>query len=179
MFARTERLLLRPGWIEDAPALAAALGHPLLGGSATTAAAMDVPADAAAFLTQPVSPTRPRLLAFARAPGGPVLVGGVGLRDVAGTVAFGYWIHPDHWGRGYATEAGRALVGIADMLGVHLLTAACRIDSPASGVVLQALGFRRGTSPALVRRHAATADPAVCPMIRTLRTDVKCRPLAA
>lgn len=27
MFARTERLTLRPGWIEDAPALLAAIGH--------------------------------------------------------------------------------------------------------------------------------------------------------
>ena len=28
MFARTERLLLRPGWLEDAPALAHAIGGP-------------------------------------------------------------------------------------------------------------------------------------------------------
>ena len=27
MFARTERLTLRPAWAEDAPALAAAIGH--------------------------------------------------------------------------------------------------------------------------------------------------------
>ncbi len=27
MFARTERLLLRPGWLEDAPALARAIGE--------------------------------------------------------------------------------------------------------------------------------------------------------
>ena len=27
MFARTERLLLRPGWLEDAPALAQAIGE--------------------------------------------------------------------------------------------------------------------------------------------------------
>ena len=33
MFARTARLLLRPGWAEDAQALAAALGDPMVCGN--------------------------------------------------------------------------------------------------------------------------------------------------
>ena len=179
MFARTERLLLRPGWIDDAPALAAALGHPLLRADAAAAAGPDTSCDVEACLAQPGSATRPRLLVFARTSSGPVLVGGVGLRDAGGTVSFGYWIHPEHRGRGYATEAGYAMIGMADMLGVERISAAYCVDNPASGAVLHALGFRPDAGPMLVRRCAVPAGSAIRHMIRTARTQPAPRALAA
>lgn len=144
MFARTDRLLLRPGWIEDAPALTAALDH---GAMAGAIAALPCPCtldDARVFLAQPFVATRPRLLIFARDAGAPDLVGGIGLYDRSDRVTLGYWIRPDRRWRGYATEAGRAMLDIAAMLGIERLTAGDRIDNPASAAVLHKLGFRPG-----------------------------------
>ena len=48
----------------------------------------------------------------------------------------------DHWGQGYATEAGRAVVAIADeSLRLPHLRASHALDNPASGRVLAKLGF--------------------------------------
>ena len=54
---------------------------------------------------------------------------------------FGYWLAPDAWGQGCATEAGRALIEEADRLGRGPLTAGHFSDNPASGRVLEKLGF--------------------------------------
>nr|WP_260408620.1 GNAT family N-acetyltransferase [Planomonospora venezuelensis] len=56
----------------------------------------------------------------------------------------GYVLHPDHHGRGYATETGRALLELGfDGLGLHRVTG--RIDgrNTASARVLERLGMRR------------------------------------
>ena len=53
MFARTPRLLLRPGWMEDAPALAQAIGDPAILRNLTHAPAPYTLDDAQAFLSLP------------------------------------------------------------------------------------------------------------------------------
>ena len=53
MFARTERLLLRPGWAEDAPALAAAIADEMIVRNLATAPWPYRLRDAEAFLAQP------------------------------------------------------------------------------------------------------------------------------
>ena len=53
----------------------------------------------------------------------------------------GYWIAQRHWGQGYATEAGRAVLDIAATLGHRELVASHFLDNPASGKVLRKLGF--------------------------------------
>lgn len=54
----------------------------------------------------------------------------------------GYWIGPDHWGQGFATEAGRALIEFARKeLGTRLVYSNFFADNPASGRVLKKLGF--------------------------------------
>jgi RimJ/RimL family protein N-acetyltransferase len=56
----------------------------------------------------------------------------------------GYVVNPDYQGHGYATEASRALLGLAfDQLGLHRVTA--RIDSrnEPSARVLRRLGMRQ------------------------------------
>jgi len=142
MFARTPRLLLRPGFPEDAPALAAALADE---GIARNLANVPWPyrrRDAEAFLASPRNPVLPALLMFERTDGAPRLVGSCGLgRRPSGAVEMGYWIARDHWGRGFATEAGRALIDIARTLGLGQLEASHFIDNPASARVLDKLGF--------------------------------------
>ena len=56
----------------------------------------------------------------------------------------GYIIHPDHHGRGYATEGGRAILSIAfDDLGLHRVIGRCEPRNEASARVLEKLGMRR------------------------------------
>ena len=53
----------------------------------------------------------------------------------------GYWIGRQHWGKGFATEAGQALIDIARTLKLPRLEASHFLDKPASGRVLEKLGF--------------------------------------
>ncbi|WGL53632.1 GNAT family N-acetyltransferase [Nocardioides sp. BP30] len=59
----------------------------------------------------------------------------------------GYVVHPDHQGRGYATEAGRAMLDLAfdprHGLAVHRVTARIDQRNPASAAVLSRLGMRQ------------------------------------
>ena len=142
MFTRTARLLLRPGWAEDAPALAAAIGDERIVRNLATAPWPYRLRDAEAFLAQPRDPLLPSFLVFERTDGEPLLVGSCGLgRRPSGTVELGYWIARAFWGRGFATEASTALVDIARTLRLSRLQASYFLDNPASGRVLDKLGF--------------------------------------
>ena len=142
MFARTPRLLLRPGFPEDAPALAGAIADEAIVRNLATVPWPYHMRDAEAFLASPRDPVLPSLLIFERGDGAPQLVGSCGLgRRPSGAVELGYWIARRFWGRGYATEAGTALVDIGRTLGFHQLEASHFIDNPASGRVLEKLGF--------------------------------------
>jgi len=143
MFARTERLLLRPGWAEDAPALAGAIADETIVRNLAAAPWPYGLADAEAFLASARDPAMPSFLIFARTDDAPQLVGACGLgRRPSGAVELGYWIARPYWGNGYAAEAGRALIGIARALKLPRLEASHFVDNPASGRVLEKLGFR-------------------------------------
>ncbi len=143
MFARTPRLLLRPGWSEDAAALAKAIGHEAVLRNLARVPAPYGLADAQAFLAEPHDPLLPRLLAFSRTLGAPRLIGGCGIhRGSDGGLELGYWIARPYWGLGFATEAARAVMGIARATGLADLRARHFADNPASGNVLRKLGFR-------------------------------------
>ncbi len=142
MFARTSRLLLRPGWVEDAPKLARAIADEAIVRNLSTAPWPFALRDAEAFLAAPRDPVLPAFLIFERTDGEPVLVGSCGLgRRPSGAVELGYWISRDHWGRGFATEASEALLAIARTLRLTRLEASYFVDNPASGRVLEKLGF--------------------------------------
>lgn len=60
------------------------------------------------------------------------------------TWELGYVLNPDHWGRGYATEAATRLLGECfDAWGAHRVMAGCDVRNPASWRLLERLGFRR------------------------------------
>jgi RimJ/RimL family protein N-acetyltransferase len=142
MFARTPRLLLRPGFPEDAPALAAALADRSVVRNLAVVPWPYTLRDAEAFLVRPRDPVLPSLLIFERTGGGPELVGACGLgRRPSGAVELGYWVRRSHWGRGLATEACTALVDIARTLGLASIEASHFVDNPKSGRVLDKLGF--------------------------------------
>jgi RimJ/RimL family protein N-acetyltransferase len=142
MFARTPRLLLRPGFPEDAPALAAAIADQAI---ARNLASVPWPyrmRDAEAFLASPRDPVLPSFLIFARTAAAPQLIGACGLgRRPSGAVEMGYWIARPFWGRGFATEACTALIGIAATLGLPSIEGSHFLDNPASARVLEKLGF--------------------------------------
>src|SRR2546430_8611240 len=174
MFARTERLLLRPGFPEDAPALAAAIGDRAVARNLAVVPWPYTLRDAEAFLASPRDPVLPSFLIFERTAAAPQLVGSCGLaRRPSGAVEMGYWIARPFWGRGFATEACAALIGIAKTLGLGQLEGSHFLDNPASARVLEKLGFApvgivaprmscaRGTEvPARLMRLRLNADAA-------------------
>jgi RimJ/RimL family protein N-acetyltransferase len=142
MFARTPRLLLRPGFPEDAPALAHAIADEAVARNLATVPWPYRVRDAEAFLASPRDPVLPGLLIFERTDGAPQLVGSCGLgRRPSGAVEMGYWITPAAWGRGFATEACTALIDMAKALGLPTIEGSHFVDNPASGRVLEKLGF--------------------------------------
>jgi RimJ/RimL family protein N-acetyltransferase len=166
MFARTERLLLRPGWQEDAPALARAMGEEAVVRNLARAPWPYHEEQAQEFLAQPIDPAQPRFLIFSRTGGAPRLVGGCGIAPSAadspgGPLEMGYWIARPYWGLGFATEAGRQLIRIARAMQLPRLSAGHFLDNPASGAVLRKLGFRP-TGQIAQRYSLARGGEAAC-----------------
>lgn len=82
----------------------------------------------------------------------------------------GYWIGVAYWGKGYATEAGRALLewGFRQR-GVHRIHAHHFARNPASGRVMQKLGMRpEGCLRAHVRKNDRYED---CELYGILREE--------
>ena len=166
MFARTDRLLLRPGWAEDAPALFHAIADE---GIVRNLASPPWPytlADAEAFLATERSDSDATFLVFRRTRGAPELIGSAGFgRRPNGEIELGYWIARPHWGLGYATEAAEAVVAIARAVRLPALTAGHFTDNPASGRVLEKIGFRP-TGQILPRYSAGRRTAAPCRLFR-------------
>jgi len=70
-------------------------------------------------------------------------IGACGLRFLEkGNWEIGYWLAPEHWGRGLATEAAKALVVYGfEKLEAEALNSGHFVDNPASGRVLEKAGF--------------------------------------
>jgi RimJ/RimL family protein N-acetyltransferase len=142
MFARTDRLLLRPSWPEDADNLYRAVADEAIIrnlGSLPWPYEID---DARAFVEREHSPGLPSLLLMLRTDGAPRLIGACGVHDADGPAELGYWIARPYWGLGFATEAARAVVAMARAAGHRRLVARHFTDNPASGRVLRKIGFR-------------------------------------
>ena len=181
MFARTPRLLLRPGFPEDAPALAAAIADEGIVRNLSVVPWPYALRDAEAFLASPRDPVLPSFLIFERTASAPVLVGSCGLgRRPSGAVELGYWIGRPFWGRGFASEAGHALIDIARALGLRQIEASYFIDNPASARVLDKLGFE-STGLIAPRTNCARGEavPARLMRLRLGAAEEKRRPLAA
>ncbi len=148
MFARTKRLTLRPGWPEEAPELAQAIAHESVAMKLARLPWPYRPDDAAAWLSRPRGATDTDFVIVSQEHDFRI-IGGIGLREDAGVFDLGYWLTPSVWGRGYATEASRAVLHMAQhALGLKRLSSGHFVDNPASGNVLRKLGFREtGRAP--------------------------------
>lgn len=174
MFIRSERLFLRPAWPEDWQDVLAAIGDEAIVRNLAKAPWPYSAEDAKAFVNRVQPRGLPSFMITLPSGAGAKLVGSMGLERNGGEVELGYWIARDHWGRGYATEAARSVVGLARALGHRRIVASHFLDNPASGRVLKKVGFtasgdvfrrfsagRGGDAPAL-RYALAFACPGDC-----------------
>lgn len=141
MFLRTERLFLRPAWLEDAPELARAIAHEPVVRMLARVPWPYREEHARSWIESQRDPYLPSLLVTLPDDGGRI-VGVCGLHEEGGEVEIGYWISPGHWGRGYATEAVRGMLSLARLAGHHRIVSRHAADNPASGRVLRKAGFR-------------------------------------
>jgi RimJ/RimL family protein N-acetyltransferase len=136
-------LFLRPGWPEDWEELHRGIADEGVVMNLARAPWPYRPEDARSFLALSHDPGTPNFLVTLPGADGATLVGGIALaRDDDGEVELGYWFGRDHWGRGYASEAARAVLGLARALGHRRIVAGHFVDNPASGRVLIKVGFR-------------------------------------
>jgi [ribosomal protein S5]-alanine N-acetyltransferase len=101
------------------------------------------------------------------------LIGAMGLtiQRAHQCAELGYWIGRPWWGRGYATEAGTAVVrwGFHE-LGLNRVHAHHMAHNPASGRVLQKIGMKpEGVARQLVIKDGVARD---CPMYAIVRRDL-------
>lgn len=74
------------------------------------------------------------------------IIGCVGChrRKIEDDFALGYWLSPRHWGEGFMIEATKAvLIELDKCFGPHSIKAGYFFDNPASGRILQKLGFSK------------------------------------
>jgi RimJ/RimL family protein N-acetyltransferase len=143
----TERLSLRSFVASDIPALV-----PLIGTREVAATTLRIPhpyaeSDARNFLTiceeDQASGRGINLAIVLRREN--TLCGGVLLRiePEHRRAELGYWLGVPHWGKGYATEAARALVKYGfETLGLHRIFAGHVARNTASAGVLKKIGMR-------------------------------------
>ena len=142
MIVETERLVLRPYRVSDATAVHAYGSDPDV--CRYTDFGPNTWDDTLGFLQTAVSPIPPRIELGITVLGDDKVVGGVGAWPVAeGRWEMGWVLHRDVWGRGYATEAARAVFdSVAGRGDVHTIFARCRPANAASAQVMEKLGMR-------------------------------------
>ena len=149
MILETPRLILREFVVGDWPAVLAYQSDPryLRLYAWTTRTKADVQPFVTVFVaSQAVEPRLKYQLAITLRDGG-ALAGSCGIRLAepgARAADLGYEVSPEHWGRGYATEAARAMLefGFGE-LGVRRVWAECVPENAASRRVMEKLGMRR------------------------------------
>lgn len=145
----TDRLILRPLRDDDAEGFIALIDN---WNVAKTVARIPHPytrADFDAFLERQVAkPSQTREPTFAvEVKGGPAhAVGLIGIHreqaDDKSVARLGYWIGEPFWGKGLVSEGARVVIAHAfDDLGFDTILAGFAIANPASGRILEKLGF--------------------------------------
>jgi RimJ/RimL family protein N-acetyltransferase len=154
----TERLLLRPFVIEDAPDV-----QRLAGDRAIADTTLNIPhpyedgvaEDWISTHQEAFAKNQGVTFAVTRKPNGS-LVGAISLMDIikGHKAELGYWIAKPYWSQGLCTEAGHAILRYAfTELGLGRLHAGHISRNPASGQVMLKLGMQHeGTQRQHVRR---------------------------
>jgi RimJ/RimL family protein N-acetyltransferase len=99
------------------------------------------------------------------------LVGAIGLHVDAlhQRAELGYWIGQAYWSRGYATEAGKAVIEYGfRQLQLHRIHACCFQRNPASSRVLEKLGLKReGVQRSHIRKWDKYEDVVLYGLLRS------------
>ena len=170
---QTERLVLRPLTLQDAPTLSRLAGRREV-------------ADTTISIPHPYSEEQAQkwIAGFAdliaqgkvvvfgmtlKSAGG--LVGTIGLRDVDtehSQAEMGFWVGMEYWGQGYATEAARAVVGFSfGQLKLNRVYAHHMVRNPASGRVLSKVGMKpEGLLRQRIRKWGVFEDVVLLAMLR-------------
>ena len=138
----TQRLVLRAPQLEDAKAIAALANDRRI---AENTARIPHPyriADAESWITAAGAALEGETYLITLANG--TLIGGCGFDMRDGPVPeIGYWLGTRYWGKGYATEAVRALIDHAFTDLDHQALQSCvRVTNPGSRRVLEKCGFQ-------------------------------------
>jgi [ribosomal protein S5]-alanine N-acetyltransferase len=141
----TDRLLLRPHILADVPQLAR-----LAGAREVAATTLRIPhpysvADAEAFIIDWQDAADERVAFAIVLRENSALLGGTGLRleKEHQRAELGYWIGTPYWGKGYATEAARALLRYGfEVLNLHRIHASHFSNNTASGNILRKIGMK-------------------------------------
>ncbi|TMJ53257.1 MAG: GNAT family N-acetyltransferase [Alphaproteobacteria bacterium] len=143
----TERLVLRAPRPEDAENIAMLANERRIAENTARIPHPYTLADAEAFLAAANRSDRETTFVIALTEGTLIGACGLELRDGPGTAGLmpelGCWLGVPYWGRGFATEAVRALIDHAFTdLELEALQAGARVTNPASRRVLEKCGFQ-------------------------------------
>jgi len=138
----TKRLILRAPQLGDAKAVAALANDRRIAENTARIPHPYRQADAESWIAGVNARADEQTFLIALADGAVVGCCGFDLRD--GPVPeIGYWLGTRHWGKGYATEAVRALIDHAFVNLEHkALQSSVRVTNPASRRVLEKCGFQ-------------------------------------
>ena len=148
MFFRSERLFLRPVWAEDWKAIYQGIcdeGVVKMLARAPWPYREEDARDFAVRAGQGVveGSAQPKFAITLPDEDGAPLIGMIGIEPRESyDHEMGYWLARKYWGRGYATEAGKAVLAVARGIGLKRVLAGHFVDNPASGKVLRKIGFR-------------------------------------
>ncbi len=136
----TERLILKPVALEDAPAMFVWTSDPEVNRY------MSYPLHRELSVTQKwIASLRPENLEFGfyrREDGLLIGAGGIG-KCSDGLHNLGYNLRRDMWGKGYATEAAKAMLSWGHReLGINVFAAEHALENAASGNVIRKCGFQ-------------------------------------
>jgi len=104
-----------------------------------------------------------------------LLIGAIGLvfQSEHQSAELGYWIGVPYWGKGYCTEAARAVVDYGFLeLGLHRVQARHFLKNPASGRVMQKIGMSyEGCLRQSVLKWGAYQDVCIYALLGRSRDD--------
>jgi len=169
----TERLVLRPLTLADAPTMARLAGAREIADTTISIPHPYSEAQAREWIvtqTGPANAAKNVVFGITLKEGGQ-LIGGAGMRETDpehSQAEMGFWIGVEFWGRGYATEAARAVIKYAfGVLKLNRVYAHHMVRNPASGRVLVKIGMQReGVLRQRVRKWGVFEDVVLLAILR-------------
>jgi len=141
----TQRLVLRPFSLADVPTIVTLAGDWDIAFNTLSVPHPYTEEHAVQWIRQQaVQWEQKQAINFAIAHSDNTVVGSIGLGLVPSfnLAELGYWVGKPYWGKGYATEAARALVNFGfEKLSLHRIQATHFGNNPASGRVMQKVGL--------------------------------------